>query len=158
MNQLLVTVPDSASLADLPAPLAETLGLMQLNADAGWQMPGTQVVDGRRAVHLLTPVTPPTVDWLLSLVESQLPLGWELVAAQSMQGSTTVSYAEYDEQGSGIGDPIYAYLGVYKKVPADFSVFLEPILDTDGETLIPAPPGTSLHHFDGCDEWVWDGD
>jgi hypothetical protein len=153
--QLIIEVDDADTLEQLPAEMVEVFGLIGLVTDAGWKMPGTKVVNGRRVALLQTMASFNTFLWLLGLVQDAFGPSWSVVAAQDFKLERPVD----PDTGTSTGE----VLGVHVPVPDSFAAFLKPSLepskDEDGDLVeTPRPVGAPLSRFAGADEWVWEID
>lgn len=143
-QQLIISVPDSMEFSTLPTPIQKLVfnNLKAIIPNTGWTMPGTQVFEGRRLVHLSSNADPDVMEYLIGLFNATSGADWQVEAAQEFHIK-----AQYDDEENFIG-----FEGVYKKVPPSLVNYLN---DVDESGTRPEAP-CALHTFAGAAQWVWD--
>jgi hypothetical protein len=133
-SQILLRVPDATDLTALDPRLQELLARLGLELPAGHTMPGTRVFDGKRLIHAQFAASYELTSMLLDDLGTALGLAWELLAAQSWDGSQ-----------------------VYVPVPLAIVDWLDDLYTTDDppQAYRPTAP-CALHSWSGAAPWVWE--
>lgn len=154
--QIISTVPSTVATSDVPGAMARILrNHFNFIVPDSWQMPGTRVYAGLRAVHFaldtLDDTKPADVKWFFETVQAAGVLDWEIIAGQKFRLTPIYDDSEPPVQTG--------WDGLFIPVPQAFVHMLQdiPIYDEDGIQIGTERPvvGHPLHTYDGADPWVW---